>query len=72
MQTGLNIPTLPPALIEDAVRRALGEDLGLSGDLTSLATIPPDAQAGGSAIAEQLSLITLSAMPAFEPRFLKA
>lgn len=30
---------LPPTLIEDAVRRALGEDLGLAGDITTDATI---------------------------------
>ncbi|WP_055048458.1 carboxylating nicotinate-nucleotide diphosphorylase [Devosia sp. A16] len=39
------IGALPPALIEDAVRRALAEDLGLAGDLTSQATIPVDAVA---------------------------
>ena len=41
----MNAPTLPRLEIEDAVRRALREDLGLVGDLTSNATIPADARA---------------------------
>ncbi len=36
---------LPAILITDAVRAALAEDLGLSGDITSMATIPADATA---------------------------
>ncbi|MEL6735889.1 MAG: carboxylating nicotinate-nucleotide diphosphorylase, partial [Pseudomonadota bacterium] len=38
-------PALSPILIEDAVRMALREDLGLAGDVTSDATIPADAKA---------------------------
>ena len=38
-------PTLPKILIEDAVRAALREDLGLAGDVTSNATIPITAKA---------------------------
>ncbi|WP_367115394.1 carboxylating nicotinate-nucleotide diphosphorylase [Devosia sp.] len=57
MQDGFNIPVLPPALVDDAVRRALGEDLGLSGDLTSLATIPPDAQATATLSAREPGVI---------------
>lgn len=34
-----------PLLIDDAVRRALDEDLGRAGDITTLATIPADATA---------------------------
>jgi len=37
--------TLPPLMIEEAVRAALREDLGLAGDVTSDATIPPTAKA---------------------------
>ena len=37
--------SLPPHLVTDAVRAALAEDLGLAGDLTSQATLPPDAVA---------------------------
>ncbi len=33
--------------------------------------IPPDCQAGTSALLEQATLITLSAMPPFEPRYLR-
>ncbi|MGH6923834.1 MAG: carboxylating nicotinate-nucleotide diphosphorylase [Propylenella sp.] len=36
---------LPPLLIEDAVERALAEDLGRAGDITSAGTIPADAGA---------------------------
>jgi nicotinate-nucleotide pyrophosphorylase (carboxylating) len=36
---------LPPPLIEDAVKRALAEDLGRAGDITSAATIPAEARA---------------------------
>ncbi len=34
---------LPPFMIEDAVKRALMEDLGLAGDITSVACVPADA-----------------------------
>lgn len=36
---------IPPMIIDDAVRAALGEDLGLAGDLTTQATISPKSQA---------------------------
>ena len=36
---------LPPHLVEDAVERALAEDLGRAGDITSAATIPASANA---------------------------
>ncbi len=36
---------LNPLLVEDAVRRALAEDLGRAGDITTLATIPAGRQA---------------------------
>ena len=39
------LPQLPVILIEEAVRAALLEDLGRAGDITSNATIPPDAKA---------------------------
>ena len=35
---------LPRHIVEDAVRRALAEDLGGAGDITSLATLPGDAE----------------------------
>jgi len=34
-------------------------------------TIPPDVQAGASEIAEQVTLLSLSLMPPFEPRYLR-
>ncbi|ATQ68219.1 MULTISPECIES: carboxylating nicotinate-nucleotide diphosphorylase [Methylosinus] len=37
--------TLPPALVEDAVRAALAEDFGRAGDITTQATIPQAARA---------------------------
>lgn len=37
--------TLPPFLVEDIVRRALAEDLGRAGDITTQATIPQRARA---------------------------
>lgn len=38
-------PTLSPIMVEDAVRSALAEDLGRAGDITTNATIAPDARA---------------------------
>ncbi len=39
--------TLSPILVEQAVAAALAEDLGLAGDITTEATIPPQATARG-------------------------
>ncbi|MDF2983887.1 MAG: nadC, partial [Devosia sp.] len=73
------IGALPPALIEDAVRRALAEDLGLAGDLTSQATIPADAVATATLSAREAGVIAglplalevfrqLGAAVSFDPR----
>jgi nicotinate-nucleotide pyrophosphorylase (carboxylating) len=51
------IAALPPALVEDAVRRALAEDLGLAGDLTSQATIPIGATATATLSAREAGVI---------------
>ena len=51
------IGALPPTLIEDAIRRALAEDLGLAGDLTSQATIPADAVATATLSAREAGVI---------------
>ena len=48
-----NIPDLPEALIEPVVRRALDEDLGSGGDVTSRAVISPDATARAHVIARE-------------------
>ena len=42
---------ISPLEIEDAVTRALSEDLGRAGDVTSVATVPDDAQARAVVIA---------------------
>ena len=34
-------------------------------------TVPPDSQAGASMIGEQVTLLALSTMPPFEPRYLR-
>ena len=44
---------LSPLAIDDAVRRALDEDLGRAGDVTSTATIPEHAQARAIMVARQ-------------------
>ena len=41
--------SLPPLLFEDVVRRALAEDLGRAGDITTAATVPAD-RSGEAAI----------------------
>lgn len=38
---------LPSAVVEKAVAEALAEDLGLSGDITTLSTVPAGTRAGG-------------------------
>src|SRR5262249_50502008 len=48
---------LAPLQIDDAVKRALAEDLGRAGDITSIATIPPDAVARGLVVARRSGII---------------
>jgi nicotinate-nucleotide pyrophosphorylase (carboxylating) len=48
---------LSPLAIDEAVRRALDEDLGRAGDVTSIATIPADAQAHAVLVARQSGVI---------------
>ncbi len=48
---------LPKPLVEDAVRAALAEDLGRAGDITSAATIPPDAVARATIAARKPGVI---------------
>jgi nicotinate-nucleotide pyrophosphorylase (carboxylating) len=48
---------LSPFAIDEAVRRALDEDLGRAGDVTSIATIPPDVQAHAVLVARQAGVI---------------
>jgi hypothetical protein len=35
-------------------------------------TVPPDCQAGSTPITEQLALLSLSTMPPYDPRYLRA
>ncbi len=49
--------TLPPEVLDEAVRRALAEDLGRAGDITSAATIPADARAEATIVARQPGVI---------------
>ena len=48
---------LSPLTIDDAVTRALAEDLGRGGDVTSVATIPPAVHAHAVLVARQAGVI---------------
>ena len=48
---------LPPILVDDAVRDALREDLGLAGDITTAATIPPEATATAVLVAREGGIV---------------
>src|SRR5258708_19801590 len=48
---------LSPLVIEEAVQRALDEDLGRAGDITSIATIPETTKAHAVMIARQPGVI---------------
>jgi nicotinate-nucleotide pyrophosphorylase (carboxylating) len=48
---------LSPLVIAEAVQRALGEDLGRAGDITSIATVPETTQAHAILIARQAGVI---------------
>jgi nicotinate-nucleotide pyrophosphorylase (carboxylating) len=59
MRTDLLAPGafLSPLVIEDAVRRALEEDLGRAGDITSAATIPEGTKARAKLVAREPGVI---------------
>src|SRR5439155_27220419 len=48
---------LSPLEIDDVVTRALAEDLGRAGDVTSIATIPEDATAQAIVVARKAGII---------------
>jgi nicotinate-nucleotide pyrophosphorylase (carboxylating) len=48
---------LSPLAIDEAVRRALGEDLGRAGDITSIATIPEGTPARAVMVARQSGVV---------------
>lgn len=49
--------SLSPLVIDEAVARALAEDLGRAGDVTSVATIPADTQAHAVLVARQAGVL---------------
>src|SRR5215471_3781309 len=59
MTTSLLCPDafLSPLEIDAVVTRALAEDLGRAGDVTSLATIPEDTQARAVVVAREAGVI---------------
>src|SRR5882724_10243633 len=48
---------LSPLVIDEAVRRALDEDLGRAGDITSISTIPEGTQAHAILVARQAGVV---------------
>src|SRR6185437_13260192 len=50
-------PDLPPHIVDDAVRAALAEDLGLAGALTSQATLPPAAIATAAIVSRERGIV---------------
>ncbi len=50
-------PSCRRSAIDEAVRRALDEDLGRAGDITSIATIPEATQARAIVVARQAGVI---------------
>jgi len=48
---------LPATIVEPAVRAALAEDLGVSGDITTDAIVPPDARAWGVLAARKAGVV---------------
>lgn len=61
------LPELPPLLVEEEVRRALIEDLGRAGDITSNATIAPEMTAQAALNARRDGVI--AGMPLAEAAF---
>src|SRR5438876_9967939 len=49
---------ISPLEIEDAVKRALAEDLGRAGDVTSIATIPADVRAHAVVVAREAGVMS--------------
>jgi len=60
---------LSPLEIDEAVTRALAEDLGRAGDITSTATIPSDASAGAVVVARKAG--TIAGLPLVAAAFRK-
>lgn len=60
---------LSPLAIDEAVTRALAEDLGRAGDITSIATVPERAQARAVVVARKAG--TIAGLPLVEATFRK-
>jgi nicotinate-nucleotide pyrophosphorylase (carboxylating) len=58
---------ISPLVIEEAVANALAEDLGRAGDITSIATVPEDAQARAVMVAREAG--TIAGLPLVEAAF---
>lgn len=56
------IAPLPPHLVADAIRVALAEDLGLSGDITTASTIPADVTATAVIAARKAGVVSGAAL----------
>lgn len=70
-------PLLDALHADEIILTGCATELGLSVTATDalqrgfVVTVPPDCQAGVSAMAEQLTLLTLSIMPPYDPRYLR-
>ena len=60
---------LSPLAIDEAVERALDEDLGRAGDVTSIATVPPGIAGRGAVVARAAGVI--AGLPVIEAAFRK-
>ncbi|MEQ8402504.1 MAG: carboxylating nicotinate-nucleotide diphosphorylase [Roseitalea porphyridii] len=60
-------PSLPPLMVEEAVRAALLEDLGRAGDITTNATIAPGARATATIASRQEGIV--AGLPLVEAAF---
>lgn len=68
MNNRTNLPALPRILVEEAVRVALDEDLGLAGDITTNATVAPGIQAEAVIAARKPGIV--AGLPLAEAAFL--
>jgi nicotinate-nucleotide pyrophosphorylase (carboxylating) len=60
---------LSPLAIDEAVERALDEDLGRAGDVTSIATVPPGLAGRGAVVARAAGVV--AGLPVLEAAFRK-
>ncbi len=65
--TEAGLRRLPCNLVDRAIEAALAEDLGLAGDITTDATVPPDATASAFIVAQQRGVV--SGLPLAEAAF---